>query len=184
MAVATSEEQTAAAAAADAEALLDQDQQEAHGRGHLKTALMVVAPHLVQFVSPKKVAPLPKRTHCNCLGIPKHVIDWYPGIQHGSPLHLQVKVPAAAEELALMGGTCSVELGGTRASLTPVEEAPVIVGGGAHGSVHTKLVSALVGTLADYSTRWSFIGSRQTLDHFLGWRIVCMEKVSLYPKMG
>ena len=57
-------------------------------------------------------------------------------------------MPAAAEELALRGGTCNLELGQTRTSLAPVDEASGILGGGAPDSVLMKLVLALdIGTL-------------------------------------
>ena len=101
VAVVTSKQPTTAGA--DAEAAIpqgDQDLQEVQGRGRvIRGRIMVHAPHLVQFVSPKKIAHVSQHIHCNGLYVPKHVIDWYPGIQHGSPLHLQLKVPAAAEEL-------------------------------------------------------------------------------------
>ena len=178
-------EPTAAAEAAMPQR--DQDQQEPHGCGRvIKNSSMVIAPHLVQFLSPNRLAPLSGCVHCNRVYIPKHVIGWYPGLHHGSPLHLQVKVPAAAEELALRGGTCNLELGETRTSLAPVGGAPVgedpiLIEGGAVKSVHTKLVLALVGTLAIYNTarQHCFVGQPQTLDHFVGWRIVCMQKVSI-----
>ena len=181
----TSKEQTAAAAGAGASMPQgDGDQQEAQGCGGVVyDSVMVIAPHHLQFVSPMKLAPKSGRTHCNRLCVPKHVIGWYPDIQHGSPLHLQVKVPAAAEELALRGGTCSIELGETRTSVAPAEEAPLIIGGGAQNPVHMKLLSTLVGTLAAYEcAKCFFVGPHQSLDHFIGWRIVCMHKVgfSLY----
>ena len=160
---------------------LDQEVQSC-GRNN---PFMVIAPHLVQFLSLKKLAPATFETsHCNRLGIPKHVIGWYPDIQHGSPLHLQVKVPAAAVELALRGGTCSLELGETRTSLAPVEEPPIVIGGGAQNSVHTKLVSALVGTVVVAGSNCYFKGREQALDLFIGWRIVCMQKVSSYLNMS
>ena len=176
-AAATSKEQTEAAAGTEA-AMLQGDQ---GWRG--KSSVVVIAPHLVQFVSPKKLAPASGKNHCRQLAIPKHIINWYPDIQHGSPLHLQVKVPAAAEELALRGGTCSLELGETRTSLASVEEALSEVGGGAENSVHTKLVLALDGRVTVYNHTYTFAGAPKTLDHFLRWRIVRMQKVSFYLNM-
>ena len=175
------EPKKAAAAAGMVAAMLqgDQKQQGAQGCGGKKT-FMVIAPYLVQFLPPKNIAPERNCIHCNQLAIPMHVIGWYPDIHHGSPLHLQVKVPAAAEELALRGGTCSLELGETRTSLAPVDEDPLVMGGEAHDCVPMKMVLALEGTIAVYTnSRSSFLGPRQALDHFTGWRIVCMEKVSL-----
>ena len=179
------------AAAADAEAGADaamphrdQEQQEVQGCGGRNT-FMAIAPDFVQFVSPKKLAPAYSGgIHCNRLPIPKHVVGWYPGIQHGSPLHLQVKVPAAAEELALRGGTCSLELGGARSSLEPVDEAPLGFGGLAQSSVHTKLVLALLGTLTVFRSTCCVVGPQQTLDHLIGWRIVRMQKVSFDLNMA
>ena len=175
----TSKGQKAAAGTEAAVSQGDQDQQEAHGCG-AKGRFMVIAADLVQFVSPKKLAFRRECIQCNHLAVPKHVFGWYPGIQHGSPLHLQVKVPAAAEAPALGGGTCSLGLGETRTSSAPVEEAPFVHGGGAETPVHTKMVLALVGTMTFAGTNYSFVGPHQILDHFIGWRIVYMQKVRMY----
>ena len=140
-------EQTAAAGAAEAKAAMPQRDQDQQGFSRvMNSSIMVIAPHLVQFMPPKKMAPFSNYTHCSGLHLPMHVLGWYPGTQHGSILHLQVKVPAAAEELAFRAGTCSSEPGETRTSLAPVDEAPLVMGTGAEGSVNMKLVQALVGT--------------------------------------
>ena len=180
-AAATAKEHTAAAAGTEA-ALPHGDQQEAQGCGR-KSMTMVIAPHLVQYMSPKKLAPISGYVHCSGLYVPRHVVDWYPGMQHGSPLHLQVKVPAAAEELASKGGTSSLEVEEARTSLAPAEEARGIFGERGENHVQMKLVLALDGRLTVHKCVSTFVGPRRTLDHFKGWRVVCMQKVSYFLNM-
>ena len=73
-----------------------QAQQQAQVRGE-KSMPWLVSPHLAQFVPGRIIAPTPGYLLCKHLGLPGSIMQsWYPDLQPGSSLHLQIKVPPAA----------------------------------------------------------------------------------------
>ena len=169
------------------ESQAEQGQQQLQGHGE-RSRPWLISSHLVQLVPGKVVAPTSGSQHCNRLDLPSSIMQgWYPDLQPGSSLHLQIKVPPAAataqnaphcgpssqgmpEQEDAMGVSPSTDAQ-TRAFPIPACETV------AESGINNKRVQYVVAKKAIHQKYWRLDALQQVLHPYMKWKLAFVEKV-------